>query len=469
MGHRPGGCVGDIMADVFISYRRSDRSIAETLLKALKEENLDIWWDAGLQAGDTFDEKIQQVLQTAKAVVVLWSPDAVESEWVRGEGTIGRERGVLVPVMVKPVNIPVPFNLIHTADLCDWRGDRSDPIYRDVVARIKKLASKQNVKPLKQPPNRALRRVWQTMAAVAVLAVAGASLWVFRPWEALKPIDRVAEAEAAATAAHTASRAKLAAFGVGPRDFDTFTGRHIARQTFDKTKREQLNTEALNGDPAVLALRCAVEQWATEDGLPDWEGARDVCAGAAEAGEPAAHVYYGQLLDEASAYAGSDEEVAGLQASAANEFRKAAEKGFAWGEVEYGWRLREGRGVPADKGAAETMFKSAQAKGLPAGSTGLGRLYLSGEVASPIDVNAAFAMVRRAADQGDTSAQYFMAEKLTEGWDLEADYPAALDYYIKAAAADEGDVSWRAERMIEDTRQRVAAAANAPKEEAPPN
>jgi hypothetical protein len=463
------------MADVFISYRRSDRSIAETLYKALKEENLDIWWDAGLQAGDTFDEKIQQVLQAAKAVVVMWSPDAVESEWVRGEGTIGRERGVLVPVMVKPVNIPVPFNLIHTADLCDWRGDRSDPVYRDVVARIKQLASKQNIKPLKPPPNRALRRLWQSVAAVAVIAVAGASLWVFRPWESLKPVDRVAEAEAAATATRAASLAKLARFGVGPKDFETFTGRHIARQTFDKTKREQLKTEALNGDPAVLALHCAVELWATEDALPNWEGAHAICAGAADAGEPAAHVYYGQLLSEAGAYAGSDDERAGIEASAANEFRKAAEKGFGWGEVEYGWRLREGLGVPADKGAAETMFKSAQAKGLPAGSTGLGRLYLSGEVASPIDGNAAFAMVRRAADQGDAGAQYFMAEKLVEGWDMEADYPAALDYYIKAAAADEGDVSWRAERMIEDTRRRVQEAANGPpkpeepKEEAPPN
>jgi TPR repeat protein len=302
-----------------------------------------------------------------------------------------------------------------------------------------------------------------------VIAVAGASLWVFRPWESLKPVDRVAEAEAAATASHTASRAKLATFGVGPKDFETFTGRHIARQTFDKTKREQLKTEALNGDPAVLALHCAVELWATEDALPNWEGAHAICAGAADAGEPAAHVYYGQLLAEAGAYAGSDDERAGIEASAANEFRKAAEKGFGWGEVEYGWRLREGLGVPADKGAAETMFKSAQAKGLAAGSTGLGRLYLSGEVASPIDGNAAFAMVRRAADQGDAGAQYFMAEKLVEGWDMDADYPAALDYYIKAAAADEGDVSWRAERMIEDTRRRVLEASNAPKQEAPPN
>jgi hypothetical protein len=52
---------------------------------------------------------------------------------------------------------------------------------------------------------------------------------------------------------------------------------------------------------------------------------------------------------------------------------------------------------------------------------------------------------------------------------MDADLPAALDYYIKAAAADEGDVSWRAERMIEDTRRRVQEAANAPNEEAPPN
>ena len=85
------------MSDVFISYRRSDRAIAEALYRALKEEGLDIWWDASLQAGETFDEKIQSILQSSKAIILLWSPEAAESEWVRGEGTIGRERGVLVP------------------------------------------------------------------------------------------------------------------------------------------------------------------------------------------------------------------------------------------------------------------------------------------------------------------------------------------------------------------------------------
>lgn len=59
------------MADVFISYRKADRAKAEALAKALRVENLDIWWDAGIETGETFDEKIQAVLQEAKAVIVV--------------------------------------------------------------------------------------------------------------------------------------------------------------------------------------------------------------------------------------------------------------------------------------------------------------------------------------------------------------------------------------------------------------
>src|SRR5262245_48663238 len=113
------------MADVFISYRKADRAKAEALHNALKIENLDVWWDEGLETGQTVDEKIQSVLEQAKAVIVIWSKESVKSDWVRAESSIGRERGILVPVMIEPVNIPVPFNLIQTADLIGWNGDRA--------------------------------------------------------------------------------------------------------------------------------------------------------------------------------------------------------------------------------------------------------------------------------------------------------------------------------------------------------
>src|ERR1700755_3567024 len=111
------------MADVFISYRHDDRAKAAALAKALAVEALDVWWDDGLTAGEAFDQKIEAGLKDAKAVLVLWSPSSVKSEWVRGEASVGRERGILVPVMVRPTNIPVPFNLLNAIDLTGWWGE----------------------------------------------------------------------------------------------------------------------------------------------------------------------------------------------------------------------------------------------------------------------------------------------------------------------------------------------------------
>ncbi len=109
----------------------------QALAAALKIENIDVWWDTALEAGETFDEKIQTVLEQVKCVIVVWSKESVKSEWVRAESSVGRERGILVPVMVQPVNIPVPFNLLHTADLIGWSGDRSHAGYQDVVKQVK--------------------------------------------------------------------------------------------------------------------------------------------------------------------------------------------------------------------------------------------------------------------------------------------------------------------------------------------
>ena len=55
--------------DVFISYARADRPIAQVFAEALIEEGFNVWWDASLHSGETFDEVIEQRLRDAKAVV----------------------------------------------------------------------------------------------------------------------------------------------------------------------------------------------------------------------------------------------------------------------------------------------------------------------------------------------------------------------------------------------------------------
>ena len=290
------------MADVFISYRKADRAKAEALAKALKVENLDVWWDTALETGQTFDEKIQGALEQAKAVIVVWSKELVKSDWVRAESSIGRERGILVPVMIQDVNIPIPFNLIHTADLVGWSGDRSHPGYMDVVKQVKTLAGKSHVKPLRPPPNRALRNVWRAISAVAVIAVVGASVWVFQPWQYFDPN---AQAEAAARAEiekRDASRAKLADFGVDLADFNTMTGHELAARKFKPETMAQLQTLADAGEPAALALICAVETWDYDTRGNDEDKLSATCSQAAEAGDPIGHVYHADFLTTAALY-----------------------------------------------------------------------------------------------------------------------------------------------------------------------
>ena len=69
--------------DIFISYARTDRPVARAFAECLLEEGFNVWWDASLHSGETFDEVIEQRLRDAKAVVVLWSPRSVASRWVR--------------------------------------------------------------------------------------------------------------------------------------------------------------------------------------------------------------------------------------------------------------------------------------------------------------------------------------------------------------------------------------------------
>ncbi|MBU6165959.1 MAG: TIR domain-containing protein, partial [Alphaproteobacteria bacterium] len=105
------------MTDIFISYSSDDRARAKLFADAFAAAGLNVWWDAGLRAGDAYDQKIEQALRAAKAVVVLWSPTSVASRWVRAEATLADRCKSLVPVTIAPCDKPIMFELTQTADL----------------------------------------------------------------------------------------------------------------------------------------------------------------------------------------------------------------------------------------------------------------------------------------------------------------------------------------------------------------
>jgi hypothetical protein len=125
--------------DIFLSYARQDRQTASVFAECLGEEGFNVWWDASLHSGQTFDEVIEHNLRAAKAVVVLWSPRSVASRWVRAEATLADRRNKLVPAIIEACDRPIVFELTHTAELAEWHGDRSDVRWRTFVEDLARL------------------------------------------------------------------------------------------------------------------------------------------------------------------------------------------------------------------------------------------------------------------------------------------------------------------------------------------
>lgn len=128
--------------DIFLSYSREDRAAARHIAESFVEEGFNVWWDAALRSGQTFDEVIEKELRSAKAVVVLWSPRSVASRWVRAEATLADRRDKLVPAIIEACDRPIIFELTHAADLSDWTGDTSDSRWRTLVSDLQRLVGR---------------------------------------------------------------------------------------------------------------------------------------------------------------------------------------------------------------------------------------------------------------------------------------------------------------------------------------
>ncbi len=117
------------MSDIFISYARENRPQAERIAEALARD-WSVWWDPIIPAGQIFRKVIREEIDKARCMVVLWSSTSVESAWVLDEASLGKRRGILVPVRIEAVEPPLGFGEVHTADLTGWNGDTSAQDFR---------------------------------------------------------------------------------------------------------------------------------------------------------------------------------------------------------------------------------------------------------------------------------------------------------------------------------------------------
>jgi hypothetical protein len=124
------------LADVFISYKREDRKVAERLSSALEQLGFEVWWDFELLSGDSYRKVIRAVIDRCKAAVILWSSLSADSSFVVDEASYAQRLGKFCPARIDAVELPLGFGQIHTDDLQTWDGELSHPGFQSLVRAL---------------------------------------------------------------------------------------------------------------------------------------------------------------------------------------------------------------------------------------------------------------------------------------------------------------------------------------------
>jgi hypothetical protein len=103
------------MQNIFISYSRKDIDFVRKLAGDLEKAGYDVWWDlTDLRGGDEWVTRIAAAIEASETVIVVLSPNSIQSEWVRKEYTqaIGLHKRI-IPIMFMPSPVPFALNTIN--------------------------------------------------------------------------------------------------------------------------------------------------------------------------------------------------------------------------------------------------------------------------------------------------------------------------------------------------------------------
>lgn len=171
------------MSDVFVSYKAEDRPRIAPLVAALEAEGLSIWWDTQIAAGSEWRRDIEEQLDLARCVIVVWSKRSVgpDGRFVRDEANRAQRRRTYLPIRIDPVEPPLGFGELHAISLQGWKGSRADGRYRKLVQAVRSvIAGKEpNISALHDRSGISRRGMIMIGAGTAIVAGGG--------WALLRP------------------------------------------------------------------------------------------------------------------------------------------------------------------------------------------------------------------------------------------------------------------------------------------
>ncbi len=111
----------------FLSHSSKDKQFVARLANDLRLHQIEVWYDDWeLSWGDSILEKIQKGITESEFIVVILSPDSVNSKWVKEELNaaliieLERQSVFILPILYKDCEIPA---FLRDKKYIDFRGD----------------------------------------------------------------------------------------------------------------------------------------------------------------------------------------------------------------------------------------------------------------------------------------------------------------------------------------------------------
>jgi TPR repeat protein len=388
----------------------------------------------------------------------------VQSDFVRDEAGVGRDRGVLVPARIDGAEPPLGFGQ-YQAEKFNGFGEAPEAAkaLERLVAALERLRG-QSAPILKArdrredlPPKTPV----STRKRVTVLTLAGAALAVIGLGLVYPPESILRFGGGTSSPTEPAGPALLGAverYGLSDAEIAGLSARSLAEKGLEKSDLEVVEAAAAENDTLSLSLLCVAHYYGVRTSS-NIEKAASACTRAKNAGAPLGGYMLSLMarngnLPEVSAVqadawlreaadAGDSraqfERSLQLQASAElSQARRMAEMCAARGNVDCRFLVAQmqaaGVGGPKDLPTAVSTYQVLVEPPFfhPAATRELALLHLSGGVSGVRSLQPGIDLLKRAEILGDGAASFQLGQLSEAGSGMPKDPGVAMEYYQRA-------------------------------------
>tara|TARA_R110000787_G_scaffold51781_2_gene122347 strand:- start:400 stop:1305 length:906 start_codon:yes stop_codon:yes gene_type:complete len=133
--------------DVFLVSANEDRDTAKLIARRLRALKFKVWFNQK-QVDETFDAKDARNATNSTSMLVLWSENAVKSDWVRAAASVGHSRpGTLVQMALDKT---IPYEPFRTAKRFSVAGMTSRKTPEGFYQSIEELGSRDGRSDLRE-------------------------------------------------------------------------------------------------------------------------------------------------------------------------------------------------------------------------------------------------------------------------------------------------------------------------------